>query len=196
LIAAIVLAAGTSSRMGKPKQTLPVSGKPMLERVIDVYRNSNVDAVFVVLGANAAYVRRGVRFHKEKVVMNPLYKKGMSGSLRLGLRAAKREADAVIVALGDQPFLSSGTVNRMIEVYSKTKAPVVVPVYRGVRGNPVLFDSSLFPEIMQIRGDKGAKSVVQRHQDGLKEVAVEDRGILVDIDTPSDYLKASRTRKG
>jgi molybdenum cofactor cytidylyltransferase len=175
--------------MGKPKQTLPLSGKPMLEKVLGIYRRSRVDEIFVVLGARAAQVRRGVGFRKEKVILNKLHRTGMSGSLRLGLRAAEKDADAVIVALGDQPFLSSGTVDRMIRVYSETKAPVVVPVYHGVRGNPVLFDRSLFPEIKRIRGDKGAKSVVERHHESLQEVAVEDKGVLVDIDTPSDYLK-------
>jgi molybdenum cofactor cytidylyltransferase len=195
LIAAIVLAAGTSARMGKPKQTLALSGKPMLERVLDVYRRAEVDVVFVVIGARAAQVRREVQFKKERVVLNPLYRNGMSGSLRLGLRAAEEEADAVIVALGDQPFLSPDTINRIIEVYSRTKAPVVVPVYHGVRGNPVLFDRSLFPEIKRIRGDRGAKSVVARHGDSVQEVAVEDRGVIVDIDTPSDYQKATSRRR-
>jgi molybdenum cofactor cytidylyltransferase len=181
--------------MGTPKQMLPVSGKPMLEMTLEVYRRARVDAVFVVLGAHAAQIKRGVGFQKERVVLNPLYRNGMSGSLRLGLRAAEKEAEAVIVALGDQPFLAPDTVNRMIKAYSKTKAPVVVPVYRGVRGNPVLFDRSLFSEIKRIRGDRGAKSVVERHRDALKEVVVEDQGILADIDTPSDYLEAKSPRR-
>jgi molybdenum cofactor cytidylyltransferase len=195
LIAAIVLAAGTSSRMGRPKQVLPVKGKPMLEMVLDVYRRAKVDAIVVVLGANAAQIMRGLNLRKERVITNPLYRNGMSGSLRLGLREAEKGADAVIVALADQPFLSTDTINKMIEAYSKTRAPVVVPVYRGVRGNPVLFDRSLFSEIKRIRGDRGARSVVERHRDRLLEVAVEDEGVLFDIDTPSDYLNANSSRR-
>ena len=190
LIAAIVLAAGTSSRMGKSKQTLLLSGKPMLEKVLDVYRQAGVGAIIVVLGAGTAEIRRKVNLEKETVIINRLYRKGMSGSLRLGLRAAEEKADAVIVALADQPFVTPGTIDIMIKTYARTRAPMVVPVYHGVRGNPVLFDKSVFPEIKRIRGDRGAKSVVERHRDSLKEVPVEDRGVLVDIDTPSDYSKA------
>jgi len=189
LIAAIVLAAGTSSRMGESKQTLLLSGKPMLEKVLGIYRRAGVGAIIVVLGARAEEIRGRVNLEKETVVLNRLYRNGMSGSLRLGLRAAEGKADAVIVALADQPFLSPDTIDSMIEVYTRTKAPIVVPVYHGVRGHPVLFDKSVFPEIKRIRGDRGAKSVVERHRDGLKEVPVEDRGVLVDIDTPSDYSK-------
>jgi len=194
MIAAIVLAAGISARMGKPKQTIPVSGKPMLEKVLEIYRHAEVDMVVVVLGAHATQVKKGVKFQKETVVLNTLYRNGMSGSLRLGLRAVEEVADAVIVALGDQPFLSPDTIKTLIQVHSRTKAPVVVPVYHGTRGNPVIFDKSLFPEIKRIRGDRGAKSVVERHRDSLQEVAVEDRGVLADIDTPSDYVKATSRR--
>jgi len=194
VIAVIVLAAGVSSRMGKPKQTLPISGKPMLERVINVYRRPGVSPIVVVLGAHAARVRRSVILYGVSVVYNRRYLDGMSGSLRLGLKAAEK-AEAVIVALADQPFLSPDTVNAMIETYKRTGGPVVIPSYRGKRGNPVLFDRSLFPEIRRIRGDRGAKSVVNRHRDILQEVAVDDRGILVDIDTPSDYQEAGLRRK-
>jgi molybdenum cofactor cytidylyltransferase len=196
LIAAIVLAAGVSSRMGRAKQTLLLSGKPMLEMVLDAYRRAGVDMIVVVLGAHAAQIRKMVNLNKETVVLNRLFRNGMSGSLRLGLRAAEKDADAVIVALGDQPFLSPATIRSMIEAHSGSKAPVVVPVYHGVRGNPVLFDRSVFPELMRIRGDKGAKSVVERHRGSLREVPVEDRGVLVDIDTPSDYSKATAPQKG
>jgi molybdenum cofactor cytidylyltransferase len=194
MIAAIVLAAGISARMGKPKQTLTVSGKPMLEKALEAYRRAGVDLVVVVLGAHAAEIRRRVEFKKEKVVLNPLYRRGMSTSLKLGLKAAEKGADAVIIALGDQPFLSPDTIKTLIKVYRRTRAPVVVPVYHGTRGNPVIFDKSLFPEIKRIRGDRGAKSVVERHRDSLQEVAVEDRGVLADIDTPSDYVKATSRR--
>ena len=176
--------------MGRPKLTLPVSGKPMLEKTLDIYRRALVDRVVVVLGAHAAKIKKAVKFEEEIVILNPLYRNGMSGSLRLGLKAVEKDADAMIVALGDQPFLSPDTINSMIEAYSRTNAPVVVPAYRGVRGNPVLFDRSLFPEIKRIRGDKGAKSVVERHRESLREVAVEDSGVLIDVDTPSDYSKA------
>ena len=189
MIAAVVLAAGSSSRMGKPKQTLQLEGGPMLERVLQTLRQTKVGRVVVVLGAHSSVVRGWVKFGKEKVVVNPRFKEGMSGSIRLGLAEAE-EADAAMIVLGDQPFVSPGTIDRIIDAYVSSRSPVVVPVYHGRRGNPVLFDRSLFPQIRRIRGDVGAKSVVSGNEDKLLQVDVNDEGILVDIDTPSDYSNA------
>ena len=159
----------------------------MLERVLKTFRQTKVDGVVVGLGAYEQEVRNMVRFEKEKVVINSEYEKGMSGSLKFGLAATSHDTDAVIVALADQPFLKAATVNTLIEKHLNSKASIVVPVYHGRRGNPVLFDRSLFPEIMKIRGDVGAKSVVERNKDVVLEVTVTDEGVLVDLDTPQDY---------
>ncbi len=195
MIAAVVLAAGSSARMGKPKLALPVRGKPILERALSAYREADIDEIVVVLGSDAAQLRKKVEFHGERVLYNRRYREGMSSSLRLGLKAVAREADAVMIGLGDQPFLSNSTVDRIIEAYRESEASVVVPVYRGQRGNPVLFDKALFPQIMRSEGDVGAKSVVRSNESSLREVAVGDRGILADIDTPKDYAKAEPGRR-
>ena len=194
LIAVVVLAAGVSSRMGKPKQTLPVNGVPMLENVLEVFRKSNVGRVVVVLGANAVEVRRQVKFAGELVVVNPQFTEGMSSSLRLGLKHVGTEANAVIIALGDQPFVLPTTIDKMVETYERSKATIVVPTHRGARGNPVLFDKSVFPQIARVRGDMGAKSVVQENAAQVLEVEVSDGGVLVDIDTPSDLMEVRRRR--
>ncbi len=187
MIAAIVLAAGQSKRMGRPKQLLPVGEYTMLGKVLQVFRESRVDRTVVVLGAGASKVRRSLKLLDEAIVVNRAYQEGMSGSLKAGLRAVEGEADAVIIALGDQPFLSPGTVDLMIETYLRKKASVVVPVYRGRRGNPVLFDRTLFPQLDGIAGDVGAKSVVTRNEANLAEAEVDDEGVVMDIDTPKDY---------
>jgi molybdenum cofactor cytidylyltransferase len=194
LIAAVVLAAGVSSRMGRPKQTLDVEGVPMLERVLLTFRRSKVGRVVVVIGAHAEEVRSRVRFADEVIVENPKFDEGMSGSLKLGLRNVG-EADAAFVALGDQPFVRPETVDRMVAAYEKTRACIVIPTYRGTRGNPVLFDRSIFPQIEGIRGDVGAKSVVRRNASEVLEVDVRDIGVLADIDTPSDLADAVGVRK-
>lgn len=187
MIAAVVLAAGLSARMGRPKQTLPVKGVPMLQRVLVNLRKTKVDRVVVVLGADEREVRKRVKFVGETVVVNRAYAEGMSGSIRRGLEEVEGEADAVLVVLGDQPFVSPSTIDALIEAYGRTTAKVVVPVCRGRRGNPVVFDRSLFREVKGVRGDVGARSVVERNRDGVVEVRVEDDGVLTDIDTPSDY---------
>jgi molybdenum cofactor cytidylyltransferase len=189
LIVAIVLAAGESARMGRPKQTLPIRGAPMLQAVLDVFRRTKVDQVVVVLGAHEQEVRESVRFGKEKVVVNALFGEGMSSSIRAGLSASPG-ADAAMIVPGDQPFLSPETIDRLIDAYIGSRSLVVVPVYHGQRGNPVLFDRSLFSQIMEIRGDVGAKEVVRANLGRLVEIAVEDRGVAADIDTPEDYSEA------
>lgn len=190
MIVAIVLAAGMSARMGKPKQTLPIGGAPMLQKVLDALRHTKVAEVVVVLGANEREVRSRVKFGKEKVVVSRDYEKGMSESLRVGLAEVGPEGEAAMVVLGDQPFLRPETVDKLIDAYANSKSQIVVPVYGGRRGNPVLFDRRLFPRVMGVKGDVGAKSVVEDNEDVLLEVPVEDRGVSVDIDTPTDYAEA------
>lgn len=190
LIAAVVLAAGGSVRMGAPKQTLRFRGVPMLQVVVETLRRSKVDRVVVVLGAHEPEVRKDVSFDEELVVENPDYSSGMSSSIRAGL-AAVPDADAALVVLADQPFLAPQTIDILVEAYRVSRSPVVLPVFRGRRGNPVLFDRSLFPEISRLRGDVGAKAVVRAHQADLLEVPVDDAGVVEDIDTPEDYKGTS-----
>jgi len=181
--------------MGKPKQTLPLNGVPMLGRVLKIFRRSNVGRVVVVLGANAAEVRKRVKFADELVVVNPEFAGGMSSSLRLGLKHVGTKANAVIIALGDQPFVLPTTIDKLVETYMKSGARIVVPTYQGARGNPVLFDRGFIPQIARIRGDIGAKQVVQKNAADVLEVEVSDRGVLVDIDTPSDVRMEVRRKK-
>jgi len=163
----------------------------MLQNVLDTLRESKVDAVVVVLGSRAREVERSLKLSRETVIVNPGFAEGMSGSLRAGLAKMEGEADAVMIVLGDQPLVAAATIDALIDTYRRTKGLVVLPVMDGRRGNPVLFDKELFPEVMRVRGDVGAKSVVMSHEDRVVEVPVDDRGILVDIDTPGDYSKVS-----
>ena len=173
--------------MGKAKQTLPVGGVAMLQRVLTTLRRSGVGEVVVVLGAGAEAVRENVPFEGERVVLNPEYQNGLGSSLRTGIGSLDPSAEAAIVVLADQPLVSASTIDSLISAYEKTKAPVVAPFYHGVRGNPVLFDRSLFPELVKIEGDVGAKSVVRAHGREMFRVDVQDRGVVTDVDTPNDY---------
>ena len=190
MISAVVLAAGLSTRMGMPKMLFSVEGRPMLEKVLEIFRRTMVGEVVVVLGAESSRVSGEVEFLGERVVINRGYRKGMSSSLKLGLARVSPRADAAMVALGDQPFLSPSTVDRIIEAFLAKRPPIVVPVYGRVRGNPVLFARSVFPDVKKIEGDAGARSVVAQYGDRVLEVPVRDSGVLLDIDTPGDYRRA------
>jgi len=174
---------------------LRLGEQTVLGMVLSVFRESKVDKTVVVLGAGALKVRRSLVLQGETVVVNRAYRAGMSGSLRAGLRAVEGEAQAVIIALGDQPLLSPATVDLMIETYLRRRPQVVVPVYNGRRGNPVLFDRALFPQLEEVRGDVGAKSVVARNEAKVVEVDVDDEGVALDIDTPDDYAAAGKKNR-
>lgn len=198
MISAIVLAAGLSTRMGVQKLLQPIDGEPMLGRTLKALRRPSIDETVVVLGAEASRVREGIKFERERVIVNGSFEEGMSSSLRLGLKSVNPRTDAAIIALGDQPFVSPEVIDRVVGGYLAKKPPIVVPVYGGVRGNPVLFARSVFPDVLKVRGDFGAKSVVQAYGDRVLEVPVDDEGVLFDIDTPADYERAvalSRTAR-
>jgi len=181
--------------MGKPKQTLLLHGVPMLEMVLETLRWSKVGRVVVVLGANALEVRKHVKFTSEFVVVNTRFAEGMSSSLKLGLKHVGKDADAVIIVLGDQPFVLPATIDALAAAYEESRARIVVPTHRGTRGNPVLFDRSVFSKIERIRGDRGAKQVVQEYDADVLEVEVSDRGVLVDIDSQSDLDREMGVRR-
>lgn len=196
MISAIVLAAGRSTRMGRNKLVLPLDGKPVLQRVLDALKGSKVDETVVVLGGGAEEVRRMIDLRGAKVVVNRHYAEGMSTSIKAGLASVSRSADAVIIVLGDQPLLSAALVDSLIHGFLAEGAPVVVPVHLRKRGNPVLFARSIFPEVMKISGDRGAKSVMEAHGDDVREVRAIGAGAAIDVDTPSDYKRAELLLRG
>jgi xanthine dehydrogenase accessory factor len=190
MISAIVLAAGEAKRFGECKQLVRVGGKALIEHALDALRASKIDDVVVILGAHAEAIRQQVPFTRERVVFNPDYAAGMSTSIQSGLRAI--QADAALIVLADQPFVESKTIDRLVDEYRHTGAAVIIPTYNGFRGNPVLVDKSLFPEMMTIRGDTGCRAIFGDHTASIVKVPVDDRGVVTDIDT-QDQLHSIQT---
>lgn len=188
-VTAIVLAAGLSSRMGQSKPLLPLHGKPLLVYAVDALRMSDVAEIVVVLGAGSEKVRSEVPLEGTRVVVNADFARGMSSSIRAGLRAASPGTEAFLLVLGDQPLVATSTFNTLIARQEATSARVLVPTYSGVRGNPVLLHRSLSSEVESITGDVGCRGVIAGHADEVVEVPVDDPGILVDVDTPEEFLR-------
>lgn len=187
---AVVLAAGRSARMGEPKQVLRVGGRLALELVLESVRAARIDDVVLVLGFAAEEIRRQVApelLDGVRVVVNPRFEEGMAGSLREGLSALSADVDAALIVLADQPLVRSGTMDRIVEGYRATGAEIVIPTYRGKRGNPVLLGRAIFGEAMALTGDTGCRAIFAQHASGIVQVEVDDPGILQDMDTREDY---------
>ena len=194
MISAIVLAAGQATRFGQCKQLMPLGGRTLLEHVLANLRASKIDDVVVVLGARAEEIRSRVSFDRERVVMNERYADGMSTSIQAGLRALPGDAEAAMIVLADQPFVLPSTYDALIDAYRAAPADVVLPTYNGFRGNPVIVDRALFVEMMAIRGDTGCRAIFGEH--APRKVAVDDRGVVTDIDTPEDFTYSSFFPRG
>ncbi len=192
MIAALVLAAGGSRRMGRPKMLLPLPGGTVLTTVVSRLLAAPVDRIVVIVGHEAAAVRAGAGLPDDARVMvldNPDWNEGLSSSLRRGLLACP-EADALVVALGDQPGVDAEVVRRLVEAW-RQGARLAVPVQgrsgdgsASRAGHPVLFDRSLRGELLALRSDVGAREVLHRHWD---EAARIDAPGLPDLDTEEDY---------
>jgi molybdenum cofactor cytidylyltransferase len=188
-VAAVVLAAGGAARFGKLKQLLPWGSGTLLTQVVDTALASSARPVVVVLGAQAEACRTALGERPVQVVVNPAWTQGQSTSVQAALAVLPSYVDATLFLLADQPAMQSSTLEALIARYRTTRAPLVWPEFQGQRGNPVLFDHSLFPELMALRGDVGGRAVLQGHIAEAERVSVFDAGILTDIDTPDDYYK-------
>ena len=189
-VGAIILAGGSSTRMGKAKQLLPLGESTVLERTIANVRGAEVNEIVLVLGASAEVIRRQLPLsllEGLKVVVNQAHGEGMSSSLRAGISALDQGTEATLIVLGDQPFIRPRTMDQVIKAYRRDQAQIVIPLFHGSRGNPVLLDRSVFPEVMALEGDIGSRAIFGNHLEGIAKVDVEDEGILLDIDDPDDY---------
>jgi CTP:molybdopterin cytidylyltransferase MocA len=185
MIAAVVLAAGASTRMGRPKLILPLGSGTVLSAAVAPLLEAGLERVVVVLGDRAVEVERGAGLPEDprlRVVVNASWPEGMASSLRRGLDECK-DAEAVLVALGDQPGVPAVRLRRMLDAWSPG-TPLVVPVHDGRAGHPVLFARELFGELRALAGDVGARDVVRRHWARAALVAAEPTR---DIDTEEDY---------
>ncbi len=192
-IAGIILAAGSSSRMGRLKQLLPYRGRPVLEIVVQTALDAGLEPAIVVLGYQAPAIRQTIQFKRAKVIVNPDYKRGQSSSLQAGLSAVPSHCAAVMFLLGDQPLVALPVVTQIVEAYRHQPAPIVIPTYLGKRGNPVIVDRALFGRLNDLTGDTGARALFEAYADQIYEVAVDSPGIHFDLDTSQDYDRLIRS---
>jgi molybdenum cofactor cytidylyltransferase len=190
-IGIILLAAGASLRMGKPKQLLLYEGETLLKRAVRSASESKADPVIIVLGSEADVSRDEIAEMDVRVVVNQGWQEGMSSSIRCGLDAleAAGQAQAVVLMLCDQPFVSVKVINRLIEAYQTEHPTLVASEYESegekTLGVPALFSHALFSELMSLRGAEGAKRIIERHRSETVIISVPEAAF--DVDTPDDY---------
>jgi len=190
MIAAIVPAAGMSTRMGRNKLLLAFKGKPLIAQAVDTLLESEVDEVVVVIGHEADKVKAELQGRRVTIVENPNYGQGMSTSIRVGLGAVSSGARAIMIYLADQPLLEPEDVNRLTRAFAEAREhnkSIVVPFFRGQRGNPVILDASYKEAILDVVGEAGCKRVIKRNPDKVLVVEMETDHVVRDVDRIEDY---------
>ncbi len=182
---AVVLAAGRSTRMGRENKLLStVDGKPMVVHTVAALKKCALGGITVVLGHQADKLRRALPARKLSFALNKQYREGMASSIRCGIAALDDTVDAALIVLADMPRVQPQTVASLIGALKPEEGrTIALPRYRGKRGNPVLFARQHFGELMALEGDQGAKELLVAHAEAIIEVAVDDAGVLVDVDT-------------
>jgi molybdenum cofactor cytidylyltransferase len=190
-VAAIVMAAGRSSRMGGANKLLAeVGGLPMVDSVIDAALASRARPVIVVTGHDAPRLRAAIGERPVTIVENPAFASGMASSLKAGLTALPVEIDAALICLGDMPRVGPQILDRLIAAFNPLEGRAIcVPVWDGKRGNPVLWAKSFFPEMASLAGDVGARHLIGLYGEQVAEVPMPDEGVLIDIDTPEALMR-------
>lgn len=186
-LAGVILAAGGSSRFGQPKQMLTWQGVPLVRKVALTALQAGLSPVVVVIGAYGDQVKTAVQDLPVIVVCNPNWSEGQSTSVQWGLKALPERIGGAIFLLADQPCVSVGLLNALMEGHAQTFSPIVAPVIEGRRGNPVLFDCVTFPYLLSLHGDIGGRVLFSHFSPWW--VRWEDSRVLLDVDTPDDYQR-------
>jgi len=187
---AIVLAAGMSRRMGTQKLLLPFGGKTVISHIVDQIAGSVVDKIIVVAGRESDKVREQLSGRDVSIVINAdCCGAEMLSSVRCGIRALPEKCRCVLVALGDQPGITTGLVNEMVNAFKTANKGILVPVHQGKRGHPILFSSRYCNEIMTCYEDIGLRGLAETHADDVFELNVSSPAVLCDMDWPEDYRR-------
>ena len=180
-IAGIVLAAGSSSRMGEDKALLEWRGRPFLDHVRSALSSAGAEPIRVVLGANADAVSQQISLAPEETVFNANWEQGMLSSIVAGLESLPDGIDAALIWPVDHPCVSSTLVRKLLEEFRGGDNLIVLPKYQGRRGHPVIFSARLFEELRAAPLEVGARHVVRQHPDAILEVATDDEGVLLNL---------------
>lgn len=196
MISAIVLAAGEGSRMGELKQLLPWGDSTIIETVLANIEESSLDGeIRVVLGAEADRIESRLEDEGYKLLYNPDYTQGMFSSVIAGIQDLPSDTEALLFMLADQPLVTSDIYNRLLGYYKQKRPLLLVPSYQGRRGHPLIISAQLIPEIYKLaqggEPDGGLRALLNKYEDSIEYMEVEDEGVIIDLDYQTDYQKYS-----
>jgi molybdenum cofactor cytidylyltransferase len=195
VIAAVILAAGLSRRMGQAKLLMLLDGRAIVRHAVEAVLTGGVDSVWVVSGPAVEAIEAALAGLDVQIVVNPAPEDGQAGSVRAGIAALPVSADSALIALGDQPMLSPSIIPALLAARRTSDKAIVAPRYRDGQGNPVLFKREIFPELLRLDGDQGARPIIQKDPARVEWVDL-DLAMPADVDTPGDYEKIRATLRG
>ena len=188
MIAAVVLAAGLSRRMGQAKLLMKVGGRAIIRYAVESVLAGGVDSVWVVTGPDVEPIEAALAGIEAQIAVNPAPEEGQAGSVRAGIAALPPSVDSVLIALGDQPLLAPSIIPALLAARRTSPKLIVAPRYRDGQGNPVVFKREIFPELLRLTGDQGARPIIQKEPTRVEWVEL-DLPMPPDVDTPDDYEK-------
>jgi molybdenum cofactor cytidylyltransferase len=192
MLAAVILSGGASRRMGSPKALLPFQGRPFLEHLLDITKHPKIGVRRIVLGPHAEPIAKEVALNPDEIVLNDEWEKGQLSSIRAAIRSLPAGTHGIMVFLIDHPLISKNLVDGLIEQFYATRAPVVLPVFEGRRGHPVIFSAPLYEELEKAPDQVGARSVVWTHEAELSEHITTEQGCVVNLNDPGAFAKIMR----
>jgi molybdenum cofactor cytidylyltransferase len=191
MLAAVILSGGASSRMGSPKALLAYQGRPFLEHLLDVTKHPRIGARRVVLGAHAEPIAKNIQLAADEIVINGEWEKGQLSSIQAAIRSLPSGTDGLLLCLIDHPLVSATLVHELIEQFYAARQNIVLPVYEGRRGHPVIFPANLYEELLRAPIDKGARAVVWAHANDVLQVPTEEEGCVLNLNDPETLHRAT-----
>jgi molybdenum cofactor cytidylyltransferase len=190
MLAAVILSGGASRRMGSPKALLPYQGRPFLEHLLDVSRQPKIGLRRVVLGADAEAIGKAIPLARDEIVINNDWEKGQLSSIQAALRSLPPGTDGIVLCLIDHPLISEALVHDLVENFYSSKKRIVLPLYEGRRGHPVIFSSVLYDELLSAPLETGARAVVWANAAEVHEVHTNEEGCILNLNDPDTMKKA------
>jgi molybdenum cofactor cytidylyltransferase len=190
MLAAVILSGGSSERMGSPKALVPFQGKTFLEHLLEITKHPSIGVRRVVLGAHAEPIAKEVHLAADEIVINEDWEAGQLSSIQAALRSLPEGTEGMLLCLIDHPLVTENLVAELIEKFQASRAPIVLPVYEGRRGHPVIFSAALYDDLLNAPTDKGARAVVWAHRGKVVELPTHEEGCVLNLNDPETLQRA------